>query len=125
MFSRATRIDPAQMKVGFDEGMLDLDQPIAAPESNTDDLPGAIPEPAAAGDDLTPWSAEIFLSWQALGLPGAPATLRADVGIRSADSTGKSLGDRIQWADPDTRQVADPAFSTAISPMSWGNVWFK
>ncbi|GDY11514.1 hypothetical protein LBMAG53_03910 [Planctomycetota bacterium] len=72
-----------------------------------------------------PWSAEVVLDWQALGLTAPPAGgIKADFGILCADSSGTSVEYRTQWSDPDTDHCSDVGVEAAMNPNAWGTLNF-
>lgn len=67
-----------------------------------------------------PWTAEVFVTWEALGFSGPPGQIRADVGILTADSGGVEVLERMQWSNIKTDHVSDVGVEARIAPRSWG-----
>ena len=85
----------------------------------------ADPAQKAAHGDRRHWSAEIFISWTALGYTAVPDKMQADVGVLDAVPTGDDVGERFQWANAHTIEVSDVAVEAWIRPKEWGSFNFR
>lgn len=72
-------------------------------------------------DDRTSWSAEVFITWEALGFDGPPPSFKGDVGVLIPDSGGARVDERQHWALPGMKQtVSDVGVEADIRPGKWG-----
>jgi hypothetical protein len=62
------------------------------------------------------------LTWAALGLPGKPKSIRADVAVLEADPAGTRTTGRVPWAEPVLPASGDTVYDLRPRPASWG-VW--
>ncbi len=119
--SRLVEVDAKTYTVGFELGQLDLESIEAAPA--TPEGPDELRVGGANdGDDLAKWSFEVELTWAALGLPGKPGALRADVAVLEADAAGTRTVNRVPWAEPVLPASGDTVYDLRPRPGSWG-VW--
>ena len=79
-------------------------------------------QPDASG--AAEWSAEVKLTWSALGFEGPPGVSWFDFGVRSADSGGIRVAKRSYWSNPGPTPVADLGVEAMITPGAWGTVRF-
>lgn len=74
---------------------------------------------------LKDFTAEVYVTWKALGLSAIPGTLRADMGVLSADAGGTLVERRWSWSQPNATAVTDVAVEAAIQPATFGVLRFE
>ena len=74
-------------------------------------------------DGKTSWTAEIFVSWDTLGVKGVDGTtFKADVGVLAADSGGIQVERRAYWSNLEAEISTDPAIQAQVLPGTWGTI---
>ena len=77
-------------------------------------------------DGRSDWSAEVFVTWKALGFKGKPYMIQGDVGVQAPDSGGNRVDERQHWALPQMGQcVSDVGVEVDIRPGKWGTLKFS
>ena len=84
---------------------------------------------AALADEQTnrrPWTAEVFVAWDALGVKPADKTVfGADFGVLGADTGGIATARRAFWMTPDNDDVTDVAVEARFNGETLGNVQIR
>ncbi len=115
-FRMAHRDDTLQIDIlSLDSLEGDLEAPTMPGERRRPDR-----GPATDGAPRPTWAAEIFLSWDALGLDReAVSTLRFDVGLRAAPGPDQPVR-TVYWSNTFTEDLGDEAVQAMINPGAWG-----
>jgi len=96
-------------------------------------LPGDLDRPddpakPAPAKGAEPWTAELFLPWQTLGVSVGedfrPPSFRFDVGVLTANQQRNGVAERVYWANEAAAFVGDPAVEAMITPTAWGHLTF-
>jgi len=76
------------------------------------------------------WSAEVFLTWSALGLPrpdakGGATSLACDFGVLTGNSGGTGVEQRCYWSNRAALTVSDLGIEAQLHPGAWGRASFR
>jgi hypothetical protein len=126
------QVPPSDVQIAWREGLgfdlTDLGATDKAAQHDTNPLLSDVMIPDELRVDhgtRKPWTAEVFITWKALGFDGPPkGSLRADVGILTADSGGVEVSERMQWSNVKTDHVADLGVEATMYPRTWGTFNF-
>ncbi|MFM2091886.1 MAG: hypothetical protein RLZZ127_2375, partial [Planctomycetota bacterium] len=125
--SRISVLDPAAVRIGFELGQLDLESLDKAPAAV--DVPEELrlgdPSGGVVDGDAPSWSFEAEIPWEALGLPGRPGAVRADLAVIEGDASGTRSARRATWAEVPLPPSGEAGYDLRPRPGEWGSWNFR